>query len=317
LLRLYRSNASTSKSKAASLALLVTVILSLLKLFVAIVTGSVGVLSEAIHSGLDLVSSLLTFFVVRAAVRPADWDHPFGHGKLENLSALFEALLLIIAAVYIFYEGVLAWAYPHSVQHLSWALVVIGFSAVANLFVYYQNLKVAKTEESIALETNSYHFLADFYSSLGIFIGLGVLKWTGLLWVDALLAVLIAVYVLFVALMQIKKSIAELSDMVLPEAEVLFIQSVLSQHQSRYLNYHDLKTRKAGAVRYVELHLTVCSDQSVKQAHLVCDIIEEDLMKHFKDAQVNIHIEPCDNHDIPCIKDCRFLNQPRSVGKLG
>ncbi len=294
-----------------------TFFLTVAKIGVSIVTGSVGVLSEAIHSGLDLISSLVTFFVVRASVRPADWDHPFGHGKIESLSAMLEAVLLLVAGVYIVYEGVSKWAAPeHQVHHLGWGLAVTGVSVLINLGVYFQNRNVAVEEESLAIETNSFHFLTDVFSSLAVFLSLGVIHFTHWIFLDPLIALVIAIYVFWVGVEQIKKCVAELSDSTLPDSEVAQIKGVLARHDDEYLSYHDLRTRKAGAVRHVELHLEVCSDQRVQEAHAVCDLIEVDMQKCFREVDINIHVEPCGNHGPECKTVCQFTKAPRNqVGK--
>jgi cation diffusion facilitator family transporter len=279
---------------------------------VAIATESVGVLSEAIHSGLDMLSSLVTYFVVRQSVRPADWDHPFGHGKLENLSALLESSLLLMAAGYIFYESALKWSGNHEIYHLSLALIVTGFSAALNLFVYFQNMAVARKEESVAIETNSFHFLADVFSSLGVFLGFLLLKVTGWVFLDTLIGALVGCYVLWVGIDQLKKSLGELADASLPAEEILLIESILKKHEKEFLSYHDLRTRKGGGARYLEMHLTVCSEQNVNEAHAVCDSIENDLTKAFREIYTNIHTEPCGIHGPKCEGICRFYNRPRT-----
>lgn len=294
------------------LALMATALLSFAKLVVAAATGSIGVLSEAIHSGLDLLSSLVTFFTVRASARPADWDHPFGHGKLESLSALLEAFLLLVAAGYIVYESVDRWKYELPVMHLDWALAVTGVSVVLNLFVYFQNRSVGREEESIAIETNAYHFLTDVFSSLAVFVGLALIYFTGWQRLDPIMALLISVYILWVAVSQMKKSIAELSDTTLPAEEISKIQRIIKHHQKYFLNFHDLRTRKAGYVRHADFHLTVCQEQKVKMAHQVCDEIEEELMGAFKEVSVNIHVEPCGNHGPACEDTCRFYGKPKA-----
>lgn len=305
---------NVNRSGAATLALVATFLLTAAKIGVSISTASVGVLSEAIHSGLDLISSIVTFFVVQASVRPADWDHPFGHGKIESLSAMFEAALLLVAGVYIVYEGVTAWIRPgHELRNVGWGLAVTAGSVVVNLFVYFQNRHVARSEESIAIETNAFHFLTDVFTSLAVFVSLGIYQLTGWTFLDPAAALVIAIYVFWIGIAQIKKCVAELSDTTLPEVEITAVKAVLGEHQSKYLSYHDLRTRKAGAMRYIELHLTVCSEQRVQHAHAVCDGIEEDLLKRFSEAGINIHIEPCGNHGAVCTGICRFHDKPRKI----
>lgn len=281
-------------------------------MIVAIATGSLGVLSEAIHSALDLVSSLLTFFVVRAAVRPADWDHQFGHGKIESISALFEAFLLFVAGAYIIYEGIDRTSNAHHhVQHVGWGLAVLALSMVVNLYVYLQNRRVAHAEESIAIETNAFHFLTDIFSSFAVFLSLGVIHFTNWEWLDPVVAIGIAIYIGWIGVQQMRKCIAELSDTALPESEVAIVKEVLVKHRKSFLNYHDLRSRRGGSTRYLDLHLTLCSDQTVGEAHEVCDQIENELMTCFKNVDVNIHVEPCGTHGEACREHCKLFNKPR------
>ncbi|MGE4234056.1 MAG: cation diffusion facilitator family transporter [Bacteriovoracia bacterium] len=300
------------RKRATNIALSATFLLFVMKVVISIFTESVGLLSEAIHTGLDLLSSVVTYFVIRVASQPADSDHPFGHGKIESLSALFEAFLLLVAAGYIVFEGISKWALgTHHLHNISWGLGVIGFSMIINLLVYLQNRHVAKAEESIAIETNAFHFLTDVFSSLAVFISLGLVHFTGATFWDPLVALIIAVYMSWIGILQIKKCLSELSDTALPSDEVDLIRNSIEKHKNEYLDFHDLRTRKVGAVRHVDLHLELCSEQRVADAHEVCDRIEEDMQQKFKEVQVNIHVEPCGHHSATCKTICEHYNKPR------
>ena len=194
----------TELIRAVNLALAATLILSALKLGVALATNSVGLFSEAIHSFLDLLSSTLTRIVVGLSERPADEERPFGYGKLQNLSALFEAFLLLIAGVYIIYEGLSKIHAGSKIQNVHWAMGVTVLSMVVNLYVYFQNRGVARAAESIAIETNAYHFLTDFFSSAALLIGLAIIDYTRWDIIDPIAAILIAAYIFWVAMAQIK-----------------------------------------------------------------------------------------------------------------
>lgn len=281
----------------------------------AALTGSVSLLSEAIHSALDLVSSTVTFFSIRESARPPDHDHPFGHGKIESLSATFEAVLLLLAAAYIAYEGASKLrGGSHHVENLGWGLGVAGVSVLVNVGVYVQNRGVASAAESLAIETNAFHFLTDAVTSLAVFIGLGLLKLTGFVFIDAVVALVIACYVFWIGVKQIGKCLAELSDTALPDDEIRALREILDAHQAEFLGYHNLRARRVGALRHIELHLEMCSEQKVAEAHRVCDRIEEDLGKRFHESDVNIHVEPCGNHGPSCAETCRFYKQARVGG---
>jgi cation diffusion facilitator family transporter len=290
--------------QAASLALGATVVLTSLKLVAAGMSHSVGVLSEGIHSFLDLVSAGISFFSVREAGKPADAEHPFGHGKIETLSSFFEALLLIFAAGLIFYEGIEHLRHPHLVVHQTLAMGVILISIVVSYWVYVHNGEAASLTESSALRVNALHFFSDVISSVGVLVGLILLKWTGLLWIDSVIAFIVAIYILAVTWPQIKAVISELTDVQLPQHEIDQILTLLNEFSGRSIDAHDLRTRKSGATRHIDFHLVVCGQMTVEQSHAVCDQIEEKLNTLFFEVSVNIHVEPCEKEKTQCHVIC-------------
>jgi len=272
----------------------VTIALTAAKLIVGVASSSVGVLSEAIHSGLDLVSAAVAFFTIREAGKPADEDHPYGHGKIETLSSLLESVLLTLAAVFIVYEGVEHLRNPHAITHEGWAIAVISVSLVASLFAYRQNIAVAKETESAAIEVNALHFLSDVVASAGVLVGLVAMKFTGWLWIDPFIAFAVAAYILVVSVRQIWGALQELTDTMLPEEELARIQSLLGEFSTRVLTVHDLRTRKVGAVRHVDFHVNMCGWMTVRDSHDVCDAMETRIQEEFQNAHVTIHVEPCE-----------------------
>ena len=259
-----------------------------------------GVLSEALHSGLDVVSALIAFFTVRAAVRPADRDHPFGHGKIETLSSLFESLLLVVAAAWIFFEALEHVRQPQPVLHQNLAIWTILVSALVSFFMYRHNSLAATQSESSAIQANSLHFLADAVSSCGILVGLLLLKFTGWLIIDPVIALLVALYILAISIPQIKRALFELADVQLPVDEVVRIESLVNEYKNQFIDFHDLRTRKSGSIRHIDFHLTVCGRLSVHQSHTLCDEIETSLLRSFQNASINIHVEPCDPKQHMC-----------------
>jgi cation diffusion facilitator family transporter len=293
------------RRRAASLALVGTIGLTAFKLVVAYFSGSVSVLSEGIHSFLDLVGALITYFTVQEAGKPADEEHPFGHGKIETLSSLFEALLLVLAAIVVTYEGIDHFFHPHEVVYQGVAIATISLSVVVSYFIYRQNRGIARQTESIALEVNALHFLSDVVASLGVLAGLIILNLTGWLVVDAIVAFGVAAYILYIASTQVKKAILELSDTHLPADEIAKIQEVLLEFRGRQMiEAHNLRTRKGGSTRHIDFHMVVCGKLSVDESHAVCDRIEARIHEVFSDASVNIHVEPCAHARIECEKYC-------------
>jgi cation diffusion facilitator family transporter len=286
-------NAGQIRSRAAALGLVATVGLTLFKLGVGAVSGSVGVLSEGIHSFLDLISAMVTYYAAPHSIKPADDDHPFGHGKFETISSLFESLLLILAAVVIFYEAVDHFHHLQPIRHQGLGILVISVSMGVSYWVYRQNLADSALVDSRALRVNALHFLSDVVASLGVLIGLVLLKFTGWLMIDPIIAMLVAIYILFVAGQQVKLALDELSDTHLPDAEVQKIRQIIESYRDRMIEVHDLRTRKSGSFRHVDFHLVQCGEISVEKSHDICDEIEHSIVDVYPGAWVNIHVEPC------------------------
>lgn len=280
-----------------------------------LLSGSVGVLSEAVHSFLDLISAAVSFFTVQHSVKPADQDHPFGHGKIETLSSLFEALLLLVAAVLIVYEGIHHLAYPHAIEHTWLAMGVTAFSMGVSYLTYLHNREAAVSTDSTALHVNALHFLADVVASAGVLVGLALLKVTGWLWLDPLIAFAIAAYIFYVSVQQVRHAILELSDIQLPDEEIEVIQEVVSGFQGRIIDVHNLRTRKSGAFRHIDYHMSVCGKMPVDGSHAVCDEMESKIMSIYPNASVNIHVEPCEKNRDHCTGCPHFENYVKKERK--
>jgi cation diffusion facilitator family transporter len=297
---------SKVRHRAVTLALAATVGLTALKLAVGWLSGSVGVVSEGIHSSLDLVSAGLSFFTVREAVKPADEDHPFGHGKLETLSSLFESLLLVLAAVWIMYEGAQHLVRAEPVKYQGLAILTIVVSMAVSYFMYRHNLEASQLAESSAIQVNALHFLSDVVASGGVLVALVLMKLTGWQIIDPLIAFGVAVYILMISVQQVKSALGELADRMLPEAEVRQIQGILDSFRGRALEAHDLRTRKSGKVRHIDFHLVVCGHLTVNESHAVCDEMEEAINRAYPGSSVNIHVEPCEHHGPGCERVCDY-----------
>lgn len=259
---------------------------------------------------MDLVSAAVSFFTVREAGKPADEDHPFGHGKIETLSSLFESLLLILAAILITYEGVNHLLSPQPIHYQGLAMATIVVSLAVSYAVYIHNRRAAMETESSALHVNALHFLSDVVASAGILIGLVLLRLTGWLVIDPIMAFLVAAYILLISARQVKQAILELSDTQLPESEIRVIRDILRaiegqvSEKSKVIEAHDLRTRKGGSIRHIDFHLVVCRYMTVQDSHAVCDQLESKILENYPAASVNIHVEPCENEVTHCISDC-------------
>ncbi len=296
------------KKRAALVSIVSNTSLVLIKTFTGLVTGSIAVLSEAFHSGTDLMASLMAFLAVREAERPADEQHPFGHGKFENLSGLFESALILVASGFIYYESIKRLIVGSELRMAWLALAVMAFSAVINLIVSWYLFRVSRKTDSIALEADARHLRADVYSSSGVFIGLGTVHLTGLQAIDPLVGAVIATFILLEGMMLGKRSIEGLLDRALPPEEIEIIREVLDAHRGVIKEYHELKTRKAGSDRHIELHMVVCREERIEETHRTMDSIEKALRERLPRSRVVIHPEPCTHHSEECPQNCYWLS---------
>ncbi|MCL1919086.1 MAG: cation diffusion facilitator family transporter [Peptococcaceae bacterium] len=266
-----------SKSAAASLSVISNTLLIILKIIVGILSGSVSIISEALHSGMDLIASIIAFFSVRVSGRPPDKTHPYGHGKIENLSAIIEALLLLAAVFFIIREAINKIISPEPLQQTELAIAVMAFSMIANILVSRLLYRVAKREDSIALEADALHLKADVYTSMGIAVGLTLIYFTHWYILDPVIAIGTALFILYEALKLLSRALKPLLDSRLTEEEEQLIISVIEQHRPRIHNYHDLKTRQSGAQRYVEFHLELNPALSILEFEEIANQIEDDI----------------------------------------
>jgi len=260
-----------------------------LKLIVGILTNSVSILSEAIHSGLDLVAAIIAFLAVRVSGNPADERHPYGHGKIENVSGVIEAILIFIASAWIIYEAVKKLIHPEEAEVLGLGVLVMSVSALVNTFVSRRLYKVARKTNSVALEADALHLKTDVFTSAGVAIGLALIWITDLHILDPIIAILVACFILFESFMLLRKAFSPLLDTALSRDEIFKIEMILKEMNA---SFHDLRTRTAGHQRFVEFHLDVPADKTIETIHRQCDDIEGRLQNEFEDISVVIHPEP-------------------------
>lgn len=295
------------KAQAALLSVVSNTVLAVVKVVFGLISGSVSILSEGIHSGIDLLAACIAFFSVKESEKPADSRHAFGHGKIENISGTIEALLIFVAVILIVLEAsqkigrTIAGEY-HDVSDLALnlGLVIMGCSALANVFVSTRLMKVAKKTESVALEADALHLRTDVYTSAGVFIGLLLIRITGWSVLDPIIALVVAAIILKAAYDLVRKAFFPLIDVSLPEAEKEIITEILSHHASKFVEFHELRTRKSGAERHVDLHLVVPKNTSVGEVHELCDLIEQEIGMRLSGTHVLIHAEPCDIDHANC-----------------
>jgi cation diffusion facilitator family transporter len=283
-----------SKTRAAAVSIAANALLVVFKLIVGLLSGSISIVSEAAHSASDLMAAFIAFFSVRAAARPADARHHYGHEKVENVSGIVEALLIFAAAVLIIFEGAQKLIHGVHLDHIWLAIGVMGVSTVVNIFVAEGLLyPVARRTESAALEADAAHHRTDVWTSAGVVVGLVIVKVTGLTWIDPLVAMLVALLILYTAYQLIISSGRVLLDETLPESELESIRNVVREHRGDLIvGYHQLRARRAGSRRHIDLHITVDERMSVGEAHDVAHHIAADIRACVPNVDVQVHVEP-------------------------
>jgi cation diffusion facilitator family transporter len=280
------------KTRTASLSVLSNSVLIILKLGAGIITGSVSVISEAIHSSLDLVAAIIAFFSVRISDTPPDHRHPYGHGKFENVSGVVEAALIFIAAGWIIFEAIKKLVSESPIDSFGIGFVVMMISGIVNIFVSRLLHKTAKETDSVALEADALHLSTDVITSFGVAAGLILIWITGYHIIDPIIAILVALFIIKESWDLFKRAYSPLLDTQLLEDEVVVIEHSIQDFLQEGMSFHQLRTRKSGSHRYIDFHLEIPGDVSVAESHKMCDAIEDDIKQKLNNAEVNIHVEP-------------------------
>jgi len=281
------------KRQAALLSVFSNTALITMKFIAGILSGSVSIISEAIHSGMDLLASFIALYSVTFSSKPADKEHPYGHGKIENFSGIIEGTLIFIAAGLIIKEAVEKLINPHPIEKAGIAITVMAISALVNLLVSSILYRVARQEDSIALEADALHLKTDVYTSAGVAVGLALIEITGYYVLDPVVAIMVALLIVKEAGTLCWEALQPLLDTRIPEQEEVIIREVLEERKKKdIIGFHNLKTRKSGPTRYVDFHLVLDSQMSVEESHNICDSIEEELGNNLPGATVHIHVEP-------------------------
>ena len=278
----------SSKTTAASISVISNASLVIMKFIAGYLSGSVSVISEAIHSLMDILAAVIAFFAVRISDNPADKEHPYGHGKFENVSGVIEALLIFIAAIWIIYNAIHRFLIKAPIENVSIGIIVMSLSSIANFFVSRNLYRVAKKTDSIALEADALHLKTDIYTSAGVAVGLILILITGIRIIDPIVAIMVALLILKESYELLNRAYKPLLDTAIFEKELKVIEKCI--HESKY-SYHDLKSRQSGRERFIEFHLEMPGDVPLKDAHQKCDEIEDLIKSKISHINILIHVE--------------------------
>ena len=292
------------KIRAAAVSIIAAVSLATIKLIIALASGSMAVLASAVDSLLDILMSGVNFFAIRHAEQPADECHPFGHGKYETMATLFQALVITASGSLIIFESTRRLLNGIVLQRLDQGAGILAISALVSWAVARYLKKTAKATDSSALEADSLHFSMDIYTNLALLVGLLLISWFDIPWLDPSLSILVGLYILYEALRLVRHSMSDVLDQELPAEMQQEIRELIEQHQSNLGSYHDLRTRRAGSRKIMDFHLEVCKHMTVEDAHQIADKLEKQIEKSIIGADVTIHIEPCQEAECPGVNLC-------------
>ena len=285
------------KTAAAALSIASNTTLIIIKLIVGVISGSVSIISEAIHSGMDLFAALIASIAVKKADVPPDDHHPYGHDKVENVSGVLEAILILIASGWIIFEAVVKLFHPSPVEQLGLGFLVMLLSALINWLVSGHLYRVAQQEDSVALAADALHLKADVLTSLGVALGLlaiWIAQWCGyqVHFLDSVVAIAVGLFITKEAIEMLVHSFQPLLDHSLSAEERQTTLDIVQQLLPESGGIHALRTRKSGSRRHIDFHLNLPRTMTVEESHAICDQIEQAISQHLPRAVVLIHVEP-------------------------
>jgi cation diffusion facilitator family transporter len=282
-----------TKSRAATISVVSNSALIAVKIAAGAITGSIAILTEAAHSGIDLVASVIALVSVHKADEPPDPEHQYGHEKAENLAAAIEGMLILIGAAIIIYEATRRLVVGAEVEKLGVGLAVIGFSAVANLGVSAYLARRARALRSAALEGDAAHLRTDALTSIGVFVGLGLVVVTGADVFDPIAALAVAVAIVVAGLRILTRSSRVLLDEAPPPEELDRIEAAIARARpGEMVGYHKLRARRAGARSYIDFHVQFRDGTTLDAAHALAHRLRDAIEAEFPDSEVLIHVEP-------------------------
>ena len=266
-----------------------------LKTAAYLLTGSVGLLSDAMESLVNLAGAVMALWMLSIAARPADRDHAYGHNKAEYFSSGVEGTLILIAAASIAWAAGRRLFAPKELEQLGLGLSVSVAASLLNLGVALVLLKVGRRRHSITLEANAHHLMTDVWTSVGVLLGVGAVALTGWLWLDSLVAMAVAANIVWTGVQIVRRSVGGLMDTALPPESQEAIESILASHTGDGIAFHALRTRQAGPRGFVDLHLLVPGDWTIMRGHILAEKIESEIRTSLPSVTATIHLEPIDD----------------------
>lgn len=298
------STNSIKKIRAARLSIITASGLAIMKLTTGLMTGSMAVVASAVDSILDILMSSVNFVAIRKAEEPADECHPFGHGKYETVATLIQAFIITISGSWIIFEASRRLVQGSKLQNLEGGVGVLVVSLFASIAISRYLKRIAKETDSSALEADSLHFAMDVYTNLALAVGLIIVGFVDVPWLDPALSIVVGLYILIEAFSLVRHGMRDVLDAELPAGVREKVTQLIESHSDHLVDYRNLRTRRAGSQKFMDLEMVVCRHLSVEEAHDIADQLEENITKSIIGADVTIHIEPCKKDDCPGMDIC-------------
>lgn len=296
--------APSTKVNASLTALLTAGLLATAKLLLGLVTGSMALLSSAIDSLLDVLMSSFNYWALRQADKPADANHPYGHGKFETMATLVQALIIAGTGFIIIAEAIKRLRFGSELRYLPSGIVLLLICAAVSWWLSRFLRRRAQQTDSSALKADAVHYAMDVYTNLALVAGLVVVQLWQVAWLDPVISMLVAGYILWEAARLLRRSLGDMLDEHLPEEALHIITSEIRDPKGRILGIHQLRTRRAGSLKLIDFHVTFCRHLSVEEAHEVVNTLEKRIKKRLPQSDVLIHIDPCQCPECPYPEPC-------------
>ncbi len=280
------------KIQTSLLSIIVSTILIIIKLLFGYLTNSVSIFASAVDSLLDLSASSVNYFSIRKAEKPADKEHRFGHGKAEGLASLFQSSVIGASSLYLIYVSVKRLITGASIESLNYGIIIMIFSATVSFFLARHLKRVAEETDSIVLSADSLHYRSDVYTSASVIVGLVAIRVTDLVFIDSLVSISIALYIIWSSLAVFREAVDILMDKELPGETVEEVKEIIMSHRPMVKSFHKMRTRRSGSKRFIEFHLVIDNTLSFVDSHNLAEDIIKDIENKVPNADVTVHVDP-------------------------
>lgn len=306
-------NADTIKLKVQKRIVIISILLFAAKITVFYITNSVGILTDALESIVNIVTAVISLYSIRLALKPQDDDHPFGHGKIEVVSASLEGILIIFAGIFIIYESVSRFIEPAQIQQIDIGIWVVAAAGAINFIMGYYSIRVGKKHNSIALVSGGKHLQSDTYSTIGLVVGLVILYITNIAWIDSVIALIFGVIIIATGYSILKQTIANLMD----TADFMLIHKLVDivwkHKRACWIDIHNVKIVKYGNTHHIDCDLRLPKYYNIEEAHAESDILKHIIAQHYDMRfDITIHIDACNSsfcHECSHV-DCSIREHP-------